>query len=66
MKGTFKTFMTKDKTDFATVHGGEVFTCDNPIMFLAPEATMEIATKIFPKNVIERIQIVEVEYKVKG
>lgn len=65
MRGRFKTLTTKDKKHFVAVHGAEVYLSDNPCIFLANTATMERVAEIFPKEIIDRISIVDVEYHVK-
>lgn len=65
MKGIFKTFKVKGELNFAAIYGTEVYISDQPFIILAESATMEVAAEIFPKQVLDRLDIVDVEYQVK-
>jgi len=48
MKKQFKTFVTKDRTEFAGVdHTGEIVTSSGPIHILNPDCTLDECKKAF-------------------
>ena len=61
-KKQFKTFMTIDGGQFASIIGGEIYTSTEPIIILATTATMEAAEMFFPEQ-IKKLKIVTVNFE---
>ena len=61
-KKQFKTFMTIDGGQFASIIGGEIYTSTEPIIILAMTATMEAAEMFFPEQ-IKKLKIVTVNFE---
>jgi hypothetical protein len=64
-KGTFKTFITKQTDEFASINGGQILTSTHPQCVFESSATMEDAEKFFPSSVLQYVDLIDVEYQVK-
>ncbi|WP_159522939.1 hypothetical protein [Sunxiuqinia indica] len=64
-KGTFKTFITKNTEEFASIHDGQIYTSQKPMLIFANTATMEAAEHFYSKQLLKSVKLVDVEFILK-